>query len=164
MPQEEHTVSDATSEVLKEGERRPPACFFETVPDGCTAPVVRVTDAGRHDIVARGDRHLIARLDAHVLSHDSYVTIGCINGDAGESVDIHRAQRRLDVDVTVMGTHFNLIDAIAVTDMDTTRQLLGVGDAGEGQERSPELHTGVQTIDELVAIFRVAEGDVVAVG
>ena len=63
-----------------------------------------------------------------------------------------------------MCTHLDLVDTVAVSDMYTSGKFSLVGQDRGWEEGSPELESGVHAIEELVALWGVAERDVMAVG
>ena len=82
--------------------------------------------ATQSDIRTRLYRHLVAGTDVHVLTPDLNVSVRCINGYARKGIEVDLSQGRTDIDLTAIGRHGDLIEAVSVADVNAARQVLGL--------------------------------------
>ena len=75
------------------------------------------------DVLTRSQRKVTASLNRHILTLDLHITVRCTDGNAREGIDLHITPRRLDADVTVIGTTLDAVEAVLVRQLNVSLQV-----------------------------------------
>ena len=129
-----------------------------------------VADIGWFDVFARDHGDFVTGFERDVLTLDSDITVRRTDGDAREGIDIDRTKGGVDVDAPLVAHHLDLIQAVAVADVDTACQILvflthAVQRGESRKDGGIKAHSRRDGIgDETGADRGIGEGDVVTVG